>query len=78
MSTKEVKHEFLVHLHVQGEKRNKNNALLSTKCLSRTPLDCITNNERAKKVPPVEKSLVPPELAQVCYCWLLLLVHQLN
>ena len=82
MSTKEVKHEFLVHLHVQGEKKNKNNALLSTKMSFKNSLrnktDCITNNEKAKKVPLVGKSLVPPELAQVCYCWLLLLVHQLN
>ena len=31
MSTKEVKHEFLVYLNVQGEKKNKNNAFLSTK-----------------------------------------------
>lgn len=73
-----MKHEFLVHL--QGEKKNKNNAFLSTKMSFKvsTPLDCITNNEKAKKVPLVEKSLGPPEWAQVSYCWLLLLVHQLN
>lgn len=74
-----MKHEFLVHLHVQGAKRRINIMhFYGPKCLSRTPLDCITNNEKAKKVPLVEKSLGPPELAQVCYCSLLLLVHQLN